>query len=410
MSKNSKEMNGRLFVDIHVLQTVPPSCVNRDDTGSPKTATYGGVNRARVSSQCWKRSMRVAFRDLFNESELGIRSRVIEDAIAEEISELGEPIDNVKLAYTLFKIAMDKQAKNEGKEKDEKKEEEKAKKDTIRFISSAQIKQLADVAIKNKSSLLEIYSREEKSKKNKAGTAVQKDKEDSKKEDEVKKDIKKKATEALLENPSIDIILFGRMLAERPELNNDACAQVAHSISTHRVDNEYDYFTAVDDLQKEGETGSAHIGTVEFNSSTLYRYATVAVHELYKNVNEDVTEVIKKFVKAFVCSMPTGKLNTFANRTLPDAVLITFRQDQPINLVGAFEKPVKSKEGGYVEASAQAFVEHTNKVYSSFASKPKESLVVGELFSGLGKVDDFNKTLEKVGNTTINLISESICK
>lgn len=55
--------NNRYYIDLHVLQTVPPSCVNRDDTGSPKTAVYGGVTRARVSSQAWKHAMREMFKE-----------------------------------------------------------------------------------------------------------------------------------------------------------------------------------------------------------------------------------------------------------------------------------------------------------------------------------------------------------
>jgi CRISPR-associated protein Cas7/Cse4/CasC subtype I-E len=130
---------------------------------------------------------------------------------------------------------------------------------------------------------------------------------------------------ALRLNPGIDIALFGRMVADDPTLNTDACAQVAHSISTHKVSNEYDYFTAVDDFSSEDSAGAGHIGTVEFNSSTLYRYATVAVHELYKQLAGDTADAVCEFVRAFICSMPTGKQNTFANRTLPDAVLVALR-------------------------------------------------------------------------------------
>ena len=54
-------MENRLFVDIHAIQSLPPSNVNRDDTGSPKTAIYGGVRRSRVSSQSWKRAIRQYF-------------------------------------------------------------------------------------------------------------------------------------------------------------------------------------------------------------------------------------------------------------------------------------------------------------------------------------------------------------
>ncbi|NLA12113.1 MAG: type I-E CRISPR-associated protein Cas7/Cse4/CasC, partial [Firmicutes bacterium] len=86
-------MNSRLdrvFVDIHVIQSLPPSCVNRDDTGSPKTALYGGVRRARVSSQAWKRAVRVMFRDYFSEEELSERTKKIVDKVAGQIRAISD--------------------------------------------------------------------------------------------------------------------------------------------------------------------------------------------------------------------------------------------------------------------------------------------------------------------------------
>jgi CRISPR system Cascade subunit CasC len=210
------------------------------------------------------------------------------------------------------------------------------------------------------------------------------------------KEAKEKVQNALRHYPSIDIALFGRMVADDPSLNTNACAQVAHSISTHKVSNEYDYFTAVDDLSDEDNAGAGHIGTVEFNSSTLYRYATVAVHELHKQLGDDTIDAVKQFVRAIVYSMPTGKQNTFANRTLPDAVLVTLRNDQPINLVGAFEKPVPPCDDGYVASSARRLIAHTENVYNNFAQKPELSLVTGEILSDLGKVQSFNDLLEEL--------------
>lgn len=90
----------------------------------------------------------------------------------------------------------------------------------------------------------------------------------------------KKRTMTRWKKPSMDMALFGRMVASDPSLNYDASAQVAHSISTHRVQNEYDYFTAVDDCAPEDNAGAGHLGTVEYNSATLYRYATVNLLEL----------------------------------------------------------------------------------------------------------------------------------
>lgn len=177
----------------------------------------------------------------------------------------------------------------------------------------------------------------------------------------------------------MDMALFGRMVADDPSLNYDAAAQVAHSISTHAVKNEYDYFTAVDDCPAEDNAGAGHLGTVEYNSSTLYRYATVNVLELKGKLGaEQAAETVRAFGEAFLFSMPTGKQNTFANRTLPDAVYVTIREDQPVNLCGAFERAVsRGEQGGYAEASKAALARYAQQVYASFAEAPVQSFTVG---------------------------------
>ena len=91
-------MNKRLYVDIHVLQTVPPSCVNRDDTGSPKTAVYGGTTRARVSSQAWKRAVRRMFMERMAEADVGIRTKYVYYLLVDEIRALSPAVDAEKLA------------------------------------------------------------------------------------------------------------------------------------------------------------------------------------------------------------------------------------------------------------------------------------------------------------------------
>ncbi|MEN6584209.1 MAG: type I-E CRISPR-associated protein Cas7/Cse4/CasC [Armatimonadota bacterium] len=340
----------KLFMDFHVIQTVPPSCVNRDDTGSPKTAIYGGVRRARVSSQCWKRAMREMFRENFGEDNLGIRTKKVVDVVAGEImaadssksvaeaEELAEKILNAAAVTT-----KDKEAK------------------ALFFLSKAQAKNLASLAV--------------------AGDFD-----------------KKYAQAALKKGHGVDIALFGRMVADDPSLNVDASAQVAHSISTHRVDNEYDYFTAVDDRAPMDNPGAGMIGTVEFNSATLYRYATVAVHEFGSNLGDsDVTaKAIAEFARAFIKSMPTGKQNTFANRSLPDAVVVALRADQPINFSGAFEKPVKTNDG-FKEKSIEALGKYASEVYTTFAKAPEKSYCIGITGDGVSGVsltiDDLCETL-----------------
>lgn len=150
----------------------------------------------------------------------------------------------------------------------------------------------------------------------------------------------------------VDVALFGRMVADLAQLNVDAATQVAHAISTHPVEIEFDYYTAVDDENLAEETGAGMIGTVEFNSATLYRFATIAVHQLAENLSDRtaVAPAVRSFVDAFLRSMPSGKQNSFAARTRPAMVLIVVREDQPVSLATAFEAPVRSPNG--IEAAS----------------------------------------------------------
>jgi CRISPR system Cascade subunit CasC len=326
-----------LYIDFHILQTVPPSCVNRDDTGSPKTAIYGGTTRARVSSQAWKHAMREMFKDLFKQEQLGQRTKKAVSMVAEKIKKQNPDAEAEKLAG--------KALENAGLSL----KGDKGDLDALLFISNAQAKALAELAV-------------------------------------AKCEDKKEYKKALKEQPSVDILLFGRMIAADPSLNYDAAAQVAHSISTHAVHNEYDYFTAVDDRSPEDSSGVGHLGTVEYNSATLYRYATVNAKELKSFLHGETSSVIKNFAQAVILSMPTGKQNTFANRTLPDAVYITLRTDQPVNLSGAFEKPVKGGTEGYVEESEKRLMEYALKVYENYSGKPEISWGIGDEFKEFARI------------------------
>ena len=325
-------MNKRLYVDFHLLQTVPPSCINRDDTGSPKTAVYGGVPRARVSSQAWKHAMRAAFAENAR-LDVGKRTKKVADLVRDQILPLAPDADADKLAK--------KALENAGIKLDEKSKSDDKVTKALFFMSSAQAKALAELAV--------------------AGSTD-----------------KKEYQKALKVAPSMDMALFGRMVADDPSLNYDAAAQVAHSISTHTVQNEFDYFTAVDDCAPEDNAGAGHLGTVEYNSATLYRYATVNVLELVRTLGaEQAAQTVRAFGEAFIRSMPTGKQNSFANRTLPDAVYVTLRQDQPVNLCGAFEKPVRKSEEGYAEPSKMALKQYAKELYNTFAEVPEQSFTVG---------------------------------
>lgn len=346
-----KIIMSNIYVDIHVLQNVPPSCVNRDDTGSPKTAKYGGAVRARVSSQSWKHEMRLMFADIFGKERSGVRTKKVLDLIAGEIGKIDGGIDEEK-ARKLSKKALENA--NIKLDKDD-------ASPVLMFFSPEQSKALAQLAIS-----------------------------ESKDKNEYKK--------ALKETPSVDMALFGRMVAADASLNFDAAAQVAHAISTHAVHNEYDYFTAVDDLNKDEESGAGHLGTIEFNSATLYRYATVNAAELSEHLGDFTAEAVKGFAEAFIKSMPTGKQNTFANRTMPDHIYITLRSDQPINLVGAFEKPISGTDG-YLEKSKAALIKYAEDLYKKYDCPPVKSWSLDDM--------SITKILEELQSAVKEMLSES---
>ena len=334
------------YVDIHIIQNLPPSCVNRDDSGSPKSAVYGGVRRLRVSSQSWKRATRLYFNDLLDAKDVGVRTKRVVEVLAERITEDAPELagDAVTLAEGVFKAARIKLSPPRGK-KDAPQES-----GYLLFLSTSQIARLAELAIASA----------------RDGETLD------------AKTVKKIFKEA----HAVDIALFGRMVADDTDLNVDAACQVAHAISTHAAENEYDFFTAVDDdksRSEEEDAGAGMMGTVEFSSATMYRYATVNLDMLVENLGDGdaALRALEVFIKGFCLSMPTGKQNTFANRTLPEAVVVLVRDDQPVSLVGAFEKPIRTNEAdGYLARSVGALAEHARAIEDNYGLKPLAGFVV----------------------------------
>ncbi|HET9255450.1 MAG TPA: type I-E CRISPR-associated protein Cas7/Cse4/CasC, partial [Pseudonocardiaceae bacterium] len=261
-------MSPRTYLDIHILQTVPPSNLNRDDAGSPKQAIYGGVRRARVSSQAWKQAARKAFAEQVPKSELAVRTKKISSLLATRLA-AQTGLDTESAAHVATHLLKPLQIKAG------KKATETA---YLLFFGRPQINRLAELVADRASELATL--------------------DDAALEAAVK-DLPVK--EQLASGHPIDVALFGRMVADIPGLNVDAATQVAHALSTHAVETEFDYYTAVDDENTES-TGAGMIGTVEFNSATLYRFATVGIHQLLDNLGGDVEATVtalEVFLTAF---------------------------------------------------------------------------------------------------------------
>jgi CRISPR system Cascade subunit CasC len=316
-----------LFIEFHLIQNFAPSNLNRDDTGAPKDAIFGGHRRARISSQCLKRSAR----DWFNSSEilmagdLGTRTRHLDRLLLEELKQIG--IQNTDVFNEIVKLALKTKKGKDGDDNAKEKDDEKVL-SYLLYLSRPEVDAFKALVAEHKDLLVSLAGKKKI------------------KPSEVPDVLKDAVRNCLKRSKAVDIALFGRMLADLPAENQDAACQVAHAISTHKVEREFDYFTAVDDKGDADETGAGMIGQIEFNSATFYRYAVIDAAKLVNNLQGEkqlALTGINAFVQAMARAIPTGKQNTFAAHNPPSFVGVVLRHASPFNLANAFEKPVWPK-------------------------------------------------------------------
>ncbi|MGL5336086.1 MAG: type I-E CRISPR-associated protein Cas7/Cse4/CasC [Enterovibrio sp.] len=320
-------------IEFHILQSFPVTCLNRDDVGAPKTAMVGGVTRARVSSQCWKRQVRMALQQFG--AKLGVRTKKVKELIAEAC--VAEGADPDKAQAVAAKIA------------------DYLASDTLLFISHAEARAFAN------------YAKEHNFDETKVT------------EKALAKDLPKVAKKAL--HPAIDaldIALFGRMVAKAAEMNVEAAASFSHAISTHKVANEVEFFTALDDQQTE--QGSAHMGSLEFNAATYYRYISLDLGQLAQTLGTDddpasaeqIKQAIAAFTKALFVAIPSARQTTQSGASPWEFAHVLVRKGQRLQV--PFEEPIKAKTEGFLAPSIRALNEYLDK---------KEQLS-GSLFGKLG--------------------------
>jgi CRISPR system Cascade subunit CasC len=322
-------------LEIHILQSFPPANLNRDENGMPKSTVFGGRPRARISSQCQKRTTRKFYQEnaeLLPE-HFAHRSRAW---MPELKALLVEQNINETKAEMAAKLALEVLgAKVEG---------EKVESKTILFLGQTEIAAIADILMKNWGIIEPGLDAKEPTL--------------PKKEPNIPKVIEK----ALIDSGKPgDVALFGRMMASLPTVNIDAAVQVAHAISVNTLQQEFDFFTAVDDLAASDDQGADHMGETGYNSSTYYRYANLDTVQLVKNLGSEdqISAIAKAFVEAFIKAIPTGHQNGFAAHSLPAAVMTVVRKGQPVSLVDAFEDPIRPGNGlSLLEKSVKALDEH----------------------------------------------------
>lgn len=307
------------LIELHIIQSYPVSCLNRDDLNSPKSAMFGGVKRARISSQCLKRVQRERFSELSPEFAQGMRTKYISKTVEDYLKENNADVsDSCDLSQYIAEIW--------GKQ-------EKGKNKTLMYLSKGEIKAMVDAALPMWEEL--------KDKKDKSA---------------LKKEVQK-ALKGASRRDSADIALFGRMVADDPSLNIEGAAMFSHAISCHKSDSEIDFYTAVDDLLPNEEMGAGMMGVLEFNSACYYRYIGINLDLLKENLkgvdDADIQKMLKSFIQAALTSVPSARKNSMNAATRPSYVLGVKREGQPLQLVNAFEKPVKAGNEGYVDGAVK---------------------------------------------------------
>lgn len=406
------------FIQLHLLTAYPPANLNRDDMGSPKTAKMGGYDRLRVSSQCLKRTWRTS--ELFEE----------EISNNEKFSAFGKqlPLNNGKRSKVFSTEWVKPYLTGKGIEEEP---AENWSKDLCRAFGPmendenklSQLAQISDIEAKGFECLVDEICRVLLN--NEVSDVVNELKELIAKRDAKKKsdDIKKAnaaitkflAQKVLVEGKSsVDIALFGRMLASSPTFNVEAACQVAHAISVHPVVIEDDYFTAVDDLNNGMEDmGAAHIGETRFAAGLFYSYICINRELLIQNLDGDeelANKAIRALTEAAVKVAPEGKQNSFASRAYASYVLAEKGDQQPRSLSVAYLKPINHRENDdFVRDSIDALVKQKDSfdiVYGKCADDRYELNALASMNEKKDKEDDkssgekktpFEKLLNFVG-------------
>lgn len=359
MTMSNDFINRRL--EFHILQSFPVSCLNRDDVGSPKSAIVGGEPRARVSSQCWKRAVRLALHDELNVNTAK-RTKFIIDRIATLCKERGANEQQavacgkaVVSAFSESKKKNKEKGKAESQAPDEKEAETstKDKSDVIYFISDYEATAMADKFAESKFTP-NINATE----------------------------ICKKAF-----NPArdgLDIALFGRMVADAPAMNIEAAASFAHAISTHRAVSEIDFFAAVDDCEHK----TVQLGTLEFNSATYYRYVSLDLGQLATSFHgADIAPAVEAFTRALFVAFPSARQATMAAATPWDYAIVALRKGQRLQM--SFNTPVRADRqhpdlvANSIQALRDKFAEAERMYGSMFGLLGKF-----EIGGGKGSIDD----------------------
>ncbi|MFS8204684.1 type I-E CRISPR-associated protein Cas7/Cse4/CasC [Streptomyces sp. CWNU-52B] len=346
------------YLDLHALHPLPASVLNRGEDNEPKTLLYGGTTRAYVSSQAWKRPIRLRLEEDLDEH--AARTRNLPLRVSDALRAAGWSDDLA--AFAGAQIV--RSATSGGLRIEEKLGGITS---VALYIPRDILDDLLALCTEHRQNLYDALQEET--------AAAPKPKGKKSRSDKTKTPavLPTRQVAALIRRRTATINLFGRMLAEVPDAHVDGAVQMAHAFTVHTSDLQPDYFTAMEDWSAPGETGSAHLKTAFFTTGLLYRYATVNLTELTRNLdgdNDETLHLLSLFTEAFIDVMPGAKKTSTAPHTLPHLIHYALRDRRPLSLAAAFERPVRhAPGGGYTQPATQTLSEHAAALNQLLGSK-----------------------------------------
>jgi CRISPR system Cascade subunit CasC len=381
-----------MLIQIHMLQNYSPANLNRDDSGSPKSAVFGGHPRGRISSQCLKRSIRRSevFEAAFKAGGLlASRTNLLPGLIDAELEKMGvTPKDRQAIVKRLPELGKRGGGSSDGESADTAEESTDSNELATRVLVYLTPAEATEVAQK----LLNVYR--EKGEKAFAKLPIA----------ELETAMGHAAPK------SVDIAMFGRMTTSAAFEDVQAAVQVAHAISTNRLVREFDYFTAVDDIS--GKTGASMIGDVELNSSTYYKYFNIHWESLVKNLAGDAQTAQKAviaLIEAAAKAQPSGKQNSTAAQNLPDFVLIEISPNNTaVSYANAFLSPAgQTFKASLMQDSISKLNDYAQRIRQGYALNSKRVYFSIEPDTTFDAAED-KKNLPALQEWTANIIGEAI--
>lgn len=391
------------FLDLHVVQTIPLSGLNRDGDGNPKSVVIGGVTRARLSPQAVKRPVRRHIEDVLPD-EAAVRTRrlvheirdiLMRDHWSEDDEELATfaALDVFAAASGGMKVGSDNESADGEKSKDP------LATAALIYTPASTAARLAKVAAERR----DAY--ETALKEAGAGGAKPKGRAKAKK-DEAATVTEAEAVKGWLAGANGSIALLGRTLMEVDGAERDACVQVASAFTTHEATVEVDFFVAVDDYAATtpGIPAVGQMGDSQQTAGTFYRFATINLRALLDGIDGD-TELARRlcqaFIDGFINTLPTSGQTNSAAWTMPDLVHLTARSDRPLNLSTAFDKPIRGGHTGHAAPSVERLADYAHTIQRLTAGRGLVHAVHAHTgtdeLSGLGTTaDSYNQATQTI--------------